>query len=152
MMSHAERVADARNWVQMIDSRDEMSSVAGELAQLVRPGFVMYFEGGLGVGKTTMIQDVFQHLGVGDTVLSPTFSILKPYTLASGFELLHVDLYRIDDPAELLLIGIEDFLDTECAWFIEWPARGADVIPPPDICVELHHAGSGRQMRVRMMS
>ena len=133
-------------WNQTDVSLDEMQSVGREIAQFLFPGCVVYFEGGLGAGKTTLIQKICQELKVDDTVLSPTFSILKPYTSASGMELLHVDLYRIENPAELLLIGIEDFQDTDCVWLIEWPNRGFDVIPPPDIRIQLSGAGSSRKI------
>ena len=108
----------------------------------------MYFEGELGTGKTTLIQGIFQQLNVSGSVLSPTFSILKPYASSTGLELLHVDLYRIEDQAELLLIGIEDFVDTGYSWFVEWPERGFDVIPPPDVRVELSHADSARDIGI----
>lgn len=133
-------------WNQAAVSLDEMRSVGREIAKLIVPGCVVYFEGGLGTGKTTLIQKICQELKVGDTVLSPTFSILKPYSSASGMELLHADLYRIENPAELLLIGIEDFQDTDCVWLIEWPNRGFDVIPPPDIRIRLSGAGSSRKI------
>ena len=126
-------------------SLDEMQTVGREIAKFIFPGCVVYFEGGLGAGKTTLIQKICQELKVDDTVLSPTFSILKPYTSASGMELLHVDLYRIENPAELLLIGMEDFQDTDCVWLIEWPNRGFGVIPPPDIRIQLSGAGSSRK-------
>ncbi len=140
------------NWTRTVGSIDEMEGIARELAGYAEPGCVIFFEGELGTGKTTLIQQICKQLNVADTVLSPTFSILKPYTAASGLELLHIDLYRIENPAELLLIGIEDFLDSDCAWFIEWPERALDVIPPADICVELCHAGSGRNISVSFKS
>ncbi len=133
-------------WNQAAVSLDEMESVGREIAKLIFPGCVVYFEGGLGAGKTTLIQKICQELKVDDTVLSPTFSILKPYISASGMDVLHVDLYRIENPAELLLIGIEDFQDTDCVWLIEWPNRGFDVIPPPDIRIQLTGAGSSRNI------
>ena len=140
--------AKARSWSQMVHSPREMRTIAGDLANYIAAGRVIYFEGDLGAGKTTLIQGICEALRVDDTVLSPTFSILKPYSTAAGIELLHVDLYRIENPAELLLIGIEDFLDTHCAWLIEWPDRGADVIPPPDIKVAIKLNGSARQVNV----
>ncbi len=133
-------------WNQAAVSLDEMQSIGRKIAKLIFPGCVVYFEGGLGAGKTTLIQKICRELKVDDVVLSPTFSILKPYISASGLELLHVDLYRIENPAELLLIGIEDFQDTDCVWLIEWPNRGFDVIPPPDIRIQLSGAGSSRKI------
>ncbi len=142
-------VTELLNWTRRAVSLGDMVDVARELVAFVKPDSVIYFYGELGTGKTTLIQQLFQELQVGDSVLSPTFSVLKPYTAASGLELLHVDLYRIENPAELLLIGIDDFMDSGCAWFVEWPQRGMNVIPPADVCVELSHAGSTRNIRAK---
>ena len=133
-------------WTQTAVSLEEMQSVGREIAKFIIPGCVVYFEGDLGAGKTTLIQKICEELNVDETVLSPTFSILKSYISASGMEILHVDLYRIENPAELLLIGIEDFHDTDCVWLIEWPNRGFDVIPPPDISIQLSGAGASRNI------
>lgn len=145
-MVQAQPGAKSLTWNQAAVSLDEMQSVGREIAKLLFPGCVVYFEGSLGAGKTTLVQMICRELKVDDTVLSPTFSILKPYISASGMELLHVDLYRIENPAELLLIGIEDFQDTDYVWLIEWPNRGFDVIPPPDIRIQLSGAGSSRKI------
>ncbi len=149
MMQTRDPSVESSNWPQVAHSLDEMQAIADRLAELVKPNRVLYFEGELGAGKTTLIQGICQTLGVSDSVLSPTFSILKPYIAGSGLELLHVDLYRIDNPAELLFIGIEDFIDSNCTWLIEWPERGADVIPPPDVCIRLEYQGNARSVSIR---
>jgi len=131
---------------------DAFETLAGDLANRIEPGYVLYFEGDLGTGKTTLIQRICQALSVEDVVLSPTFSVLKTYTTASQLELLHVDLYRINDPAELLLMGVGDFLDTPSVWLIEWPEHGAHVIPPADIRVQLALQGAGRRVNVMFVN
>ena len=145
-MVQAQPKVNSPTWTLAAVSLDEMQIVGREIAKFILPGCVVYFEGGLGAGKTTLIQKICQELKVDDTVLSPTFSILKPYISASGMEFLHVDLYRIENPAELLLIGIEDFQDTDYVWLIEWPNRGFNVIPPPDIRIQLSGAGASRKV------
>lgn len=150
-MQQLQQSTDIQGWSLRAASVDEMRQLSNELAKHVSPGCIIYFEGELGTGKTTLIQGIFRELNVDGNVLSPTFSILKPYISSTGLELLHVDLYRIEDPAELLLIGIEDFIDSGCAWFVEWPQRGLGIIPPPDIRVELSHADSAREISVEFV-
>lgn len=142
---------EVQGWNQRASSANDMRQISNELTKHVNPGCVIYFEGELGTGKTTLIQGIFHALNVNSKVLSPTFSVLKPYTSATGLELLHVDLYRIEDQAELLLIGIEDFIDKKYSWFIEWPERGFEVIPPPDIRVKLNHADTARDISVEFV-
>ncbi|MDH3245844.1 MAG: tRNA (adenosine(37)-N6)-threonylcarbamoyltransferase complex ATPase subunit type 1 TsaE [Saprospiraceae bacterium] len=77
--------------------------------------------GNLGVGKTTLIKYLCQHLGVRDPVVSPTFSLVNEYSTDTGVSVFHIDLYRLESMEEALLIGIEEYLDSEAYVFIEWP-------------------------------
>lgn len=147
-MQSQPRPVELPNWPRIAHTPDEMQSIADHLAELVVPGRVLYFKGDLGAGKTTLIQGICKALQISEPVLSPTFSILKPYMAIDGLEILHLDLYRIDNPAELLFIGIEDFIDTNCAWLVEWPERGADVIPSPDVCIKLEYQGDARRVSI----
>lgn len=74
----------------------------------------------MGAGKTTLIKNLCKHLGVVDEVSSPTFSIVNEYSTATG-DILHFDLYRIEETIELHEIGMEDYLDRKALKFIEWP-------------------------------
>lgn len=74
----------------------------------------------MGAGKTTLIKSMCQQLGVKDEISSPTFSIVNEYSTPTG-EVLHFDLYRIEQPLELHEIGMEDYLDRKALKFIEWP-------------------------------
>ena len=79
----------------------------------------MFFEGELGTGKTTLIQGIFRSLKVFEPVLSPTFSLLETYTTPTGLQMLHIDLYRIEDSYELYLIGLEEYQREKYAWFVD---------------------------------
>jgi tRNA threonylcarbamoyladenosine biosynthesis protein TsaE len=94
---------------------------------------VITLSGDLGVGKTTFVQTLARILGVSEVVTSPTFTIMKQYDLPEGGQLsklVHIDAYRIDDPAEMVpLRGSEIFTDAASVICIEWPERIAAVIP-----------------------
>jgi len=63
--------------------------------------------------------------------------LVEPYSI-QGKEIFHFDLYRLDDPYELELMGIRDYLETPDALFLfEWPSKGAEEIPKPDIVIEI---------------
>lgn len=127
-----------------VDSPERMADLGTRLAHWVRRGCCMYFEGDLGAGKTTLIQSIMRNLGVEEPIPSPTFSIMETYQTPSGLELLHIDLYRIEMPQELALIGLDEFRKNDYAWFIEWPQNGVDIIPTADVRVRLRHAGDSR--------
>ena len=93
------------------------------LGRIVRVGDVVALEGELGAGKTTLARGVARGLGFDGEVASPTFPIVQIY---DGSELRvplwHVDLYRIDDPAELTELGLDDARG-DSALVIEWAER-----------------------------
>jgi tRNA threonylcarbamoyladenosine biosynthesis protein TsaE len=93
------------------------------LAALLRPDDVIALFGALGAGKTTLARGLLRGLGHQGDVASPTFPIVQVYAPPdTRFPLWHVDLYRIEDPAELEEIGLAEARG-EAAMVIEWPER-----------------------------
>jgi tRNA threonylcarbamoyladenosine biosynthesis protein TsaE len=93
------------------------------LAERLRPGDVVALSGTLGAGKTTLARGILRGLGYRGEVASPTFPIVQTYdSPATRLPVWHVDLYRIEDSAELDEIGLDD-ARTEAALLIEWPER-----------------------------
>ncbi len=93
------------------------------LAKQLRAGDVVALFGPLGAGKTTLARGLLQGLGHDGEVASPTFPIVQPYDPPdTRIAVWHVDLYRIDDPAELAELGLDE-ARSETAMLIEWPER-----------------------------
>ncbi|HVT35032.1 MAG TPA: tRNA (adenosine(37)-N6)-threonylcarbamoyltransferase complex ATPase subunit type 1 TsaE [Nevskiaceae bacterium] len=107
------------------------------------PGAVIYLEGDLGAGKTTLARGFLHQLGVTGAVRSPTYTLLEHYT-AGERRVLHMDLYRLSDPLELGNLGLADFPYGSTYWLIEWPRRGGALLPPAVITVRLAQLGSRR--------
>ena len=123
----------------------------GELGRVVRQHLsaplVIYLRGELGAGKTTFARALIQALGYPGRVKSPTYGILETYN-AGGFNVLHLDLYRIEVPAELDQIAIRDLFDGNSLLLVEWPERGAAHLPAADL--DLHFGESAGQRWVRL--
>lgn len=102
-------------------------------------------QGDLGSGKTTLSRGLIRALGHTGAVKSPTFTLVEPYELATG-QVLHYDLYRLNDPEELHFLGVRDFLDGDALTLVEWPERGRPWLPAPDLALQLQVSGSGRQV------
>jgi tRNA threonylcarbamoyladenosine biosynthesis protein TsaE len=82
---------------------------------------VFILQGALGAGKTAFVQAFCKVKNTISTASSPTFSLVNEYELENGESIIHMDLYRIEDQAEILDFGFEDYLDNGRYVFIEWP-------------------------------
>jgi tRNA threonylcarbamoyladenosine biosynthesis protein TsaE len=98
-------------------------ALGAALAASLRPDDVIALFGALGAGKTTLARGLLRGLGHDGDVASPTFPIVQAYAPPdTRIPLWHVDLYRIEDPAELAEIGLDEARG-EAALVIEWPER-----------------------------
>lgn len=112
-----------------------------------RPRGVIWLEGDLGAGKTTLARGLLEALGVTGRIRSPTYTLLEPYTLADS-SVLHMDLYRLADPLELQNLGLADYPPDRNLWLVEWPEKGAGMLPPADLRIDLRAVGEGREARL----
>lgn len=122
-----------------------MEALGAALAGALGGGLIVHLTGELGAGKTTLVRGVLRGLGHAGNVRSPTYTLVEPYELA-GRRIYHLDLYRLADPEELEWIGIRDLLDADSLALIEWPERGAGVLPPADLEIAIAYFGTGRSV------
>jgi tRNA threonylcarbamoyl adenosine modification protein YjeE len=124
-----------------VELADETATAAlmADLALLIGPGDVITLSGDLGAGKTAAARAMIRYLADDETmeVPSPTFTLAQSYELPA-FPLLHADLYRINDPAELEEIGLSP-LPAGTVVLIEWPERAAGAMPADRIDIALTH-------------
>ena len=118
-------------------------NVPGDFAN----GALIFFDGDLGAGKTTLCRGVLQAFGHKGAVKSPTYTLVESYILGAA-QLHHFDLYRLGDPEELEFIGIRDYLQPGNYCLIEWPNRGAGILPIPDLKVNIGVTKAGRDVKI----
>lgn len=123
----------------------------GQLAAACQGGLLVFLHGHLGAGKTTLVRGFLRASGHSGPVKSPTYALIEPYITAYG-NLYHLDLYRLADAEELEWIGIRDLFEDESICLVEWPERGAGILPEADVHIYLQAEGSGRQVRVEAAS
>ncbi len=104
-----------------IHSQEQLHACAASLFNFAAGEKIFLIAGPMGAGKTTFIKEMCESLGTHDHLSSPSFSIVNEYSYSEG-KIFHFDLYRIKDPAELLDLGVEEYLDSGEYCFIEWPS------------------------------
>ncbi|ODP37351.1 tRNA (adenosine(37)-N6)-threonylcarbamoyltransferase complex ATPase subunit type 1 TsaE [Sphingomonas turrisvirgatae] len=108
--------------MRLADLRATLALGTG-LAKVVRPGDVIALSGQLGAGKTSIARGLLAALGLEEEAPSPSFAIVQPYAPPEvRLPVLHVDLYRIDDPAEADELGLDD-ARYDSLLLVEWPER-----------------------------
>jgi len=133
-------------WSITIDGERAMVAFGERLGNLLREG-VMFLEGQLGAGKTTLCRGILRARGHQGAVKSPTYTLVEPYELGDG-KLYHFDLYRLSDPEELEFMGIRDYFEPGNLCIVEWPERGEGVLPRADLRVVIEVAGQGRKLSI----
>lgn len=128
----------------MILGNPAATHVLGQrLAALAQPGDVIALAGPLGAGKTSLARGVLAGLGLAGEAPSPSFAIVQPYDPPEvRLPVLHIDLYRIDDPRELDELGLDDARD-DSLLLVEWPERMGSGLWPDVLALTLEPQPSG---------
>jgi len=105
---------------------------------------VIHLHGDLGAGKTTLVRGILNSLGYSNRVKSPTYTLVEPYHIA-GLDLLHFDLYRLNNEREWESAGFRDEYDGEKIFIIEWARKGGSSIPQADVEINIEILPTGRK-------
>jgi tRNA threonylcarbamoyladenosine biosynthesis protein TsaE len=107
----------------LLASLDEALALGAKLAAVAGPGDVIALSGPLGAGKTSIARGLLAALGLEGEAPSPSFAIVQPYEVPEvRLPVLHVDLYRIEDPDEAEELGLDD-ARYDALLLVEWPER-----------------------------
>jgi len=108
----------------------DMKRLGAALAALLRPGDTVLLGGDLGAGKTTFTQGMAAALGVSGPVTSPTFVLLHSYRTSAGWDLLHADVWRLEQLQEVIDLAIPELLEEGAAAVVEWGELAAPALAP----------------------
>jgi tRNA threonylcarbamoyladenosine biosynthesis protein TsaE len=129
-------------------STEETERWAESFAQKLSTSDVVALRGELGAGKTVIARGIGRGLGVREQVISPTFNYVLEYE--GRLPLFHADLYRIDDAAQFVALGLEEYFHRGGIFLIEWAERIESLLPKNryDVLLELGDPGNERRITV----
>ncbi|MDR2000800.1 MAG: tRNA (adenosine(37)-N6)-threonylcarbamoyltransferase complex ATPase subunit type 1 TsaE [Zoogloeaceae bacterium] len=119
-------------------------ALGAALASCARAGLVVWLDGDLGAGKTTLARGLLRALGDTGPVKSPTYTLVEIHVV-SGLNLYHFDFYRFTQAEEYLDAGLDEYFNGSGICLVEWPDRAAPYLPAADLRLRLEVAGAGRR-------
>ena len=119
-----------------LDGESQTVNAGIQIGACLSAGMTVFLEGQLGAGKTTLTRGILQAFGYSGAVKSPTYTLVEPYEQLVT-TIYHFDLYRLGDAEELEYMGIREYFDSGSICLVEWPERGLEYLPEPDVILEL---------------
>lgn len=136
----------------VLKNEGDTLNLAKELASSVEPGSIIALIGNLGVGKTTFSKYFAREIGIGETVQSPTFTVVREYRNAE-LPLYHFDVYRVNDEDELFEMGFFEYIDKQDGvCLIEWADLIMDMLPKETLIVKMDYGNSEGERIVKIYS
>ncbi len=120
-------------------SPEETQSIGQKLGKLARPGDVILLVGNLGAGKTCLTQGIAWGLDVSGYARSPSFVLMNEYN--GRLPMYHIDLYRLENTAEIADLGLDDYLYGQGLCVVEWADRAPDLLPPQHLLIKISLLG-----------
>ena len=128
-------------------TRAELGAWGEAFGHAASPPMIVTLAGDLGAGKTTLTQAICAGYGVTEPVTSPTFALVHRYHSPRS-PVYHLDLYRVQRPAELVNIGWDEISMAHALIIVEWPERAAAFMPAGHVPIELEHLSGDPDHRV----
>lgn len=110
------------------NSEQETFDLGFRLGREAAAGEIWCLDGDLGTGKTVFTKGFAKGLGIDEPVVSPTFTIIREY-YEGRLPLYHFDVYRIEEPEEMIAIGYEEYFYGEGVCLVEWATLIEELIP-----------------------
>ncbi len=146
---------------KIISSEEDMIDFGTELAKDFKGEDIVLLHGDLGAGKTTITKGIAKGLGIDNTIVSPTFSIMNIYHVSTKAPkhnstqkintLMHIDTYRLEHEDDLIEIGVEDYLGRpDTITIIEWPEKIEDLLKDKKVInITIEHVDGGRNIDIQ---
>ncbi|CAD83600.1 putative nucleotide-binding protein; predicted ATPase or kinase [Candidatus Blochmanniella floridana] len=134
-------------YVLILSDKSQMLLLGLTLAKVYYGvGYIVYLNGDVGVGKSTLCAGFLRALGYAGYVNSPTYTLIEFYFLSNRY-IYHVDFYRLHSDLDVINTGIQDYFDKQSTLLIEWPKREMSILPAPDVIISINYYCNLKQYR-----
>jgi tRNA threonylcarbamoyladenosine biosynthesis protein TsaE len=133
------------------ETAEDTRAVGEALSGLLAPRDAIALSGELGAGKTTLVQGLARGLGVGEHIVSPTFTLVREYR--GRLDLMHVDVYRLEREQDVIDLGLEEIGEGDAVLVVEWGDAVKALLPADRLDVELttvDPTGRSEQRRIEV--
>lgn len=137
-----ERIFDIHDEFQQLKFGEKLATSVDNKA------CVIFLQGDLGAGKTTLVRGFLRGMGVTEKVKSPTYTLVEVYEIG-GSRVLHVDLYRLNNPDEINALSLRDYMNDHTIFLIEWPENAESQLPLPDLSCAISFLENGRRFQIK---
>jgi len=114
-------------------------------------GGMIYLQGHLGAGKTTLTRGFMRGFGYTGAVKSPTYTLVEPYEF-ERCNIYHFDLYRLSEPEEVAYLGTDEYFDEFNLCLVEWAEKGVKWLPGADLVIDIADQGTGRRLTCQSLT
>ena len=147
MPAHRHIVPPRADRGQLTLTEDELKHWGEELGRSATVPLLVTLTGELGVGKTTLAQAICKGFGVQDPVTSPTYALVQQYSAAKS-AVYHIDLYRLESPAQLTNLGWDEIVSSRALVLVEWPERAGARLPDTHLPIDLDYVPGDPSRRI----
>lgn len=129
----------------IITNAQSMLNLGAQLYKLSHQGGVVFLNGNLGVGKTTLVRGFLHAANITQSIRSPTYTLMEHYQ-TDKLKVIHMDLYRLSEPDELEYLAVRELLDNDTLFFIEWPDKAQGFFRYIDLEINIDYCDEGRDI------
>lgn len=147
MQAHRHVIPPLAECGHLVLDEHELREWGRQLGRASVPPLMITLTGELGAGKTTLAQAICEGYGVEEPVTSPTYALVHRYS-APRSPVYHVDLYRLETPADLTNIGWDDLVSEHAIVLVEWPERAGSRIPPDHVPIDIDYVAADPNRRL----
>lgn len=131
----------------ILKSAQSMLDFGAKLYDLCEQGGIIFLNGNLGVGKTTLVRGFLHAANITQSIRSPTYTLMEHYQ-TDKLKVIHMDLYRLSEPEELEYLAVREMLDEETLFFIEWPNNAQGFFRQIDLEINIDYIEEGRAVNL----